>query len=269
MDMFSLKDKVVVVTGGTGVLGDAFVKGIAQAGARVVILGRREEVARQRTNELVDQGYEAIYVIADVLNDDQLIAARDIVLEKWGRIDGLVNAAGGNVREAVVMPEENIFDMKIDHLKKAFDLNLYGTIAPTIIFGEKMVEAGGSIVNISSMTAQQAVTRVLGYSIAKAAVDSFTRWMATELAIRYNGRVRVNAIAPGFFISEQNRRLLTNEDGSLTDRGNKVIRNTPYGRFGSAEELSGCIVWLLSDAASFVTGDIINIDGGFSSYSGV
>lgn len=269
MEMFSLKDKVIIVTGGTGVLGDAFVKGIAGAGARVVILGRREEVARQRTNELIALGYEAIFVIADVLKEEQLIAARDIVWEKWGRIDGLVNGAGGNVREAVVMPEENIFDMKLESLKKAFDLNLYGTIAPTLIFGERMVESGGSIVNISSMTAQQAVTRVLGYSIAKAAVDSFTKWMSAELAMRYNGRIRVNAIAPGFFISEQNRRLLTNEDGSLTDRGNKVIRNTPFGRFGSAEELSGCIVWLLSNSSSFVTGEIINIDGGFASYSGV
>ena len=191
------------------------------------------------------------------------------VLNKWGKIDGLVNAAGGNIPEAVIAPGSDVFDMDFDALKRAFDLNLYGTLIPTSIFGKAMTASKrGSIVNISSMAAQSAITRVLGYSMAKAAVDNFTRWMCVELAQRYGDAIRINAIAPGFFVTNQNRHLLVKEDG-YTPRGEAVIRNTPFNRFGKPDELIGTLIWLLSDASHFVSGEVICVDGGFNVFSGV
>ena len=266
---FSLENKVIIVTGATGVLGASFVQGIAAMGGKVVLIGRNEEVGNERAAEINAEGREALFIKADVLSREDLENARTAVLKRFGKIDGIVNAAGGNLPEAVIAPDKDIFDIDNDGLKKAFDLNLFGTLLPVAIFGKEMQQAGGSIVNISSMAAQSAITRVLGYSMAKAAIDNYTRFMCVETASRYGGRIRVNAIAPGFFITHQNRRLLTNQDGSFTSRGEAVIRNTPFKRFGEPEELMGALIWLLSDASAFVSGEVICVDGGFHIFSGV
>lgn len=267
---FSLKGKVIVVTGATGVLGEAFVNGIANAGGIVGVLGRNENVANERVASIVKQGGEAIALIADVTNEQDLINAREKLLSKYGKIDGLVNAAGGNMPDAVIQPGQDIFQLNVLALQQVMNLNLFGTILPTQIFGEVIKKSGtGSIVNISSVTADHAVTRVLGYSLAKSAIDSYTKWFAVELAKRFGDKIRMNSIAPGFFLTEQNKTLLTNTDGSLTERGNLIIQNTPYSRFGNPDELIGALVWLLSDASKFVTGTKILVDGGFSVYSGV
>lgn len=269
--MFNLEDKVIVVTGGTGILGGAFVKAISEAGGKVVILGRNQAEGEERADQVRQTGREALFIAADVLNEADLQQACGQIVKAYGKIDGLVNGAGGNIPEAVIGPGEDIFKIDLPALRRAFELNLFGTILPTTVFGRVIAEGAGkgSIVNISSMAAQSAITRVLGYSMAKAAVDNFTRWMAVELANRYGDKVRMNAIAPGFFITHQNRRLLTNEDGSYTDRGEAVIRNTPYKRFGQPEELNGALLWLLGDASSFVSGEVICVDGGFHIFSGV
>ncbi|MBM3441579.1 MAG: SDR family oxidoreductase [Bacteroidetes bacterium] len=265
-----LDEKVVVVTGATGVLGEAFVRGISQAGARVVLLGRNRAVAAERASALQSAGGEALVAEADVLDMAQLEAALAQTLDRFGRVDGLVNAAGGNIKEAVIMPDADPFTADLDALRRVFDLNLFGSILPVNVFGPAILSSGGgSIVNISSMASAQAITRVLGYSLAKASIDNYTRWMSTELAIRHKGRVRMNAIAPGFFITHQNRALLTNPDGSHTPRGEAVIRNTPYGRFGEPDELIGALVYLLSDSSAFVNGQVLGVDGGFSVFSGV
>ncbi|MFC3563680.1 SDR family oxidoreductase [Pedobacter jamesrossensis] len=268
-NLFSLEEKVVVVTGATGILGEAFVNGLAAAKASLVIIGRNEDVAKQRTEEAISAGAKAIYILADVLNEEDLEHAKLKILTEFGRIDALVNAAGGNVAEAVVQPGNDVFDLNIAALKQAFDLNLFGTILPTQIFGKEIAKQGGSIVNISSMAASQAITRVLGYSLAKSSIDSYTKWMAVELANRYGDKIRMNSIAPGFFVTNQNRTLLTNEDGSLTARGKSIITKTPFKRFGNPDELIGALVYLLSDASKFVNGENIKVDGGFSAFSGV
>lgn len=266
---FSLKGKVIVVTGATGILGDSFINGLSEMGASVALLGRNEEVGMQRMQALNEQGGDTIFIKADVLSQADLEQARDVILQKWHQIDGLVNGAGGNIPEAVIAPDSDVFAFDVEALKRAFDLNLYGTILPTRIFGKAMtLSKSGSIINISSMAAQSAITRVLGYSMAKAAVDNFTRWMCVELAQRYGGRIRINAIAPGFFVTNQNRHLLTTADG-YTNRGEAVIRSTPYKRFGNPDELVGALIWLLSDSSSFVSGEVICVDGGFHVFSGV
>ena len=268
--IFDLTGKVIVVTGATGILGESFVKGITDAGGKAVLIGRNKEVGEERVKTLTAAGKEALFIAADVLSKKDLEAARDQVLSHWGKIDGLVNAAGGNVPDAVVAPGKDIFDLNMDGLKQAFDLNLFGTILPVSVFGPALVASGnGTIVNISSMAAQSAITRVLGYSMAKAAIDNYTRWMCVEAAARYGGALRVNAVAPGFFITHQNRTLLTNPDGSYTERGQAVIQNTPFKRFGAPEELIGALVWLLSDASAFVSGEVVCVDGGFHIFSGV
>jgi len=266
--MFTIKDKVIVVTGGTGILGGAFIKAIAEAGGKVVIIGRNEEVGQERAQEVKETSGDAVFIPADVLNEADLQRACEQLLALYGRIDGLVNGAGGNVAAAVIAPDQDIFNINIPALKEAFDLNLYGTILPTSIFARHMTENGGTIINISSMAALTAITRVLGYSMAKAAIDNYTRWMAVELANRYGDKIRMNAIAPGFFVTKQNRHLLTTADG-YTARGEAVIRNTPYKRFGEPEELNGALIWLLSDASKFVSGEVICVDGGFHIFSGV
>jgi NAD(P)-dependent dehydrogenase (short-subunit alcohol dehydrogenase family) len=270
MTNFSLKDKVIVVTGGTGIIGQSFIKGIIAAGGTVAILGRNEEVANSRVAEVKQQGGKAIALIADVLDEHALEKAKDKVLNEFGRIDGLVNAAGGNIPEAIILKDDDIFGMNMDGMRKAMELNLWGTLIPTQIFGKAMLDAGkGSIVNISSMSSKRVITRVLGYSMGKAAIDCYTQWFAVELANRFGDKVRMNAIAPGFFLTEQNRALLTQPDGSYTERGNLVIKQTPFKRFGATDELIGALQWLLSDASSFVTGTVINVDGGFFVNSGV
>jgi NAD(P)-dependent dehydrogenase (short-subunit alcohol dehydrogenase family) len=266
---FDLTGTVTVVTGATGVLGEAFCEAIGQAGGTVILLGRNTDVGERRAADLRQSGYEAHFIATDVLNADDLKQACDEVLTKYGQIDNLVNAAGGNVAEAVIQPDQDLFSVNIAAIKTAFDLNLYGTLMPTFTFGPSIARQGGSIINISSMASQSAITRVLGYSMAKAAVDNFTRWMAVELANRYGDAVRINALAPGFFITQQNRHLLTNPDGSHTTRGEAVIRNTPYRRFGQPSELNGTLIWLLSGASRFVNGEVVCVDGGFHVFSGV
>jgi NAD(P)-dependent dehydrogenase (short-subunit alcohol dehydrogenase family) len=267
---YSLAGKVIVVTGGTGILGNSFVNGIVEAGGAVGILGRNKEIAEARADAINQAGGQAIALIADAMNEAELIAAKDKLLERFGRIDGLVNGAGGNMPDGVLQPDEDLFAMKMDGMKKVADLNLWGTLIPTQVFGREIAHTGkGSIVNISSMNSKSAVTKVLGYNMGKAAVDCYTQWFAVELANRYGDAIRMNALAPGFFLTEQNRNLLTTPDGGYTARGEAVIRKTPFKRFGHPDELIGALVWLLSDASAFVTGSMICVDGGFSVFSGV
>lgn len=266
-----LKDKVIIVTGATGILGYAFNHALVEAGAIVGILGRNTAVAESRAEEMRKAGGEAIALTADVLKEESLQEAKQIVLKKYGHIDGLVNAAGGNTAAAVVQPADDIFNLNMAALQGVVNLNLFGTLLPTQVFGKAIIETSGkgSIVNISSVSAHQTLTRVLGYSMAKTAIESYTKWFAVELANRYQSALRMNAIVPGFFLTEQNRTLLTNEDGSYTARGNSILQNTPFKRFGKPEELKSALVWLLSDTASFVTGTSVIIDGGFLAFSGV
>ncbi len=267
---FSLDNKVIVVTGGTGILGNSFVNGIVEAGGTVGILGRNESVATERADAINKAGGKAIALVADVMDEAQLYDAKDKVLQAYGRIDGLVNAAGGNMPEGVLQPDEDIFSMNIAGMKKVTDINLWGTVIPTQVFGDAIARSGnGSIVNISSMNSKRAITKVLGYNMGKAAVDCYTQWFAVELARRYGDTVRMNALAPGFFLTEQNRYLLTKKEGGYTERGELVIRQTPFKRFGQPDELKGALVWLLSDASKFVTGAMICVDGGFSIFGGV
>ena len=276
--LFSLEGQVAIVTGGTGVLGGAMARGLAAAGARVGVMGRREAVAQTVVDEIAAAGGQALALPADVLRKDQLEAARDTLLARWGRIDILVNAAGGNIPGATLSAENTFFDLSEDAFREVFDLNLLGTLLPCQVFGAVMAQppatssaqaGSGVIINVSSMAAQRAITRVAGYSAAKAAVDNFTRWLAVELARKFGGGMRVNAIAPGFFIGDQNRRLLLEEDGSLTPRGTAIIDHTPAGRFGEPEELVSTLVWLCSPGASFVNGVVVPVDGGFGSFTGI
>lgn len=265
----ALKNKVIIVTGGTGILGGAFVTAIAKAGAHVVIIGRNQQRLDEKQKEIVSFGGSALSIAADVMQIDQLEKANRQILDKFGKVDGLVNAAGGNVPEAIVQPGDDIFSMNLEGMQKALSLNLWGSVIPTQIFGKSMVSGGGSIVNISSVSSKTVLTKVLGYSMGKAAIDRYTEWFAVEAAFRHGDKIRMNSITPGFFLTEQNRTLLTNPDGSLTERGNKIINNTPYRRFGLPEELNGALIWLLSDESKFVTGTTVTVDGGFTIYGGV
>jgi len=258
-----------MVTGGYGVLGSAIARGLGRAGARVAIMGRRSEAARREADAIVDEGGEALWLVADVLEPEQVRAASRQLINEWGQIDILVNAAGGNVARAR-SDAISVFDIPLDAFDEVLKLNLHGTIVPTMVIGEQMAHAKrGTIVNISSMASLQVLSGVMGYSIAKAGIDNFTRWLAVDLARRHGDGIRVNAIAPGFFITTQNRTVLVNDDGSYTERAKNVLRQTPMGRFGHPEELLGAVHWLCSDASSFVTGTVIAVDGGFSVFSGV
>ncbi|MEZ4701678.1 MAG: SDR family oxidoreductase, partial [Rhodothermales bacterium] len=264
-----LTGRVAVVTGGYGVLGAGMAEALAAAGAKVALLGRNAAAAGARAEALRAAGADAMTLIADVLDEVALKAARTQLLKAWGRVDILVNAAGGNVARART-DKTPVFDMPFDAFDEVVRLNLQGTVYPTLVFGEAMAEAGrGSIVNISSMAAMQALSGAPGYSAAKAAIDNFTKWMAVDLARRHSAGLRVNAIAPGFFVTEQNRALLVQPDGAFTERAQAILRKTPMGRFGEPAELQGIVVWLCSDAASFVTGAVIPVDGGFGAFSGL
>lgn len=268
--LFSIEGKIVIITGGTGVLGSAMAEGLAEAGARVIILGRRREAGDAVVNSILKKGKEAMFIEADVLDAAQLEKANTIVLGKYGTIDILVNAAGGNMPGAVIQPDKNFFDLDLQAFEKVVDLNLTGTVLPTKIFAQHMAaQRKGIIINIASMASFRPITRVVGYGAAKAAVMNFTEWLSTEMVKKFGEGVRVNAIAPGFFLTEQNRNLLTNADGSLTARGEAILQNTPFGRFGEAEELVGTLIWLCSDASKFVNGVTIPVDGGFNVFSGV
>jgi NAD(P)-dependent dehydrogenase (short-subunit alcohol dehydrogenase family) len=269
MPAFDLTGRVAVVTGGYGVLGGSMADGLADAGARVAVLGRRRDAAERKADELRARGADALALVADVLDEAQLRAARDELLGAWGRVDALVNAAGGNVQRARTDGAPP-FALPVDAFDEVLRLNLHGAVVPSLVFGEAMARQGtGSIVNISSMAALQAISGVMGYSIAKAGIDNFTRWLAVDLARRCGEGLRVNAIAPGFFLGHQNRGVLVHPDGSYTERANAIVARTPMGRFGASDELNGTLVYLCSDAASFVTGVVIPVDGGFSAFSGI
>ncbi len=263
--MFSLKDKTAIITGASGVLGSAMAKGLADAGANVVLVARRKEELARLAETISKSGGNAMFHEADVLNEKQLLDARKAALDRFGRIDIIVNAAGGNQPGAVIPPQKSFFDLDMNAFTNVVSLNLQGTVLPTQIFAEPFREQRtGVVINISSMAAFRPLTRVIGYSAAKAAISNFTQWLAVEFAKKYGDGIRVNAIAPGFFLTEQNKTLLTNPDGTLTERGNMIIERTPFGRFGKPDELNGTLVWLCSDASKFVTGTVIPVDGGFN-----
>jgi NAD(P)-dependent dehydrogenase (short-subunit alcohol dehydrogenase family) len=269
MPTYDLTGRVAVVTGGYGVLGGSMAEALSAAGARVAVLGRNRGAVEAKAAELRGEGREAMALVADVLDEPALRAAREQLLAAWGRVDILVNAAGGHIAEART-DGAPVFTMDLPAFDEVVRLNLNGTVNPTLVFGEAMArEKKGSVVNISSMAATRVLSGVLGYSVAKAAIDSFTRWMAVDLARRFGGCLRVNAIAPGFFVATHNRAVLVKADGSLTERAQAVIARTPMGRFGEPHELQGPVLWLCSDAASFVTGAVVPVDGGFSADGGV
>jgi NAD(P)-dependent dehydrogenase (short-subunit alcohol dehydrogenase family) len=263
-NLFDITDRVIVLTGGSGVLGSCMAEYLAEQGAKVVVLARNKEKGDALVDGIVAKGYEAMFLQTDV-NDREILEknAEDIVA-RYGRIDVLINGAGGNMPGATIGPDKTLFDLNIDDFKKVVDLNLFGTIIPTMVFAKVMTQQKqGNIINISSESALRPLTRVAGYGAAKAAVTNFTKYLAIEMASKFGEGFRVNAFAPGFFISEQNRALLTNPDGTLTARGQSIIAHTPFKRFGEPEELLGTLHWLTSDASKFVTGTVTVIDGGF------
>lgn len=267
--MFEIQDKVIVITGATGALGGALALSLAKAKAQLVILGRNQELLDELSSKLNTLTVVKTYTV-NVMDRMDLIRVREEMKSHFNRIDVLINAVGGNLPGAVIPDDKSIFDLSETDFDQVVDLNLKGTLLPSIVFGEVMSQKGkGSIINYSSMAVDRVITRVLGYSASKAAMENFTRWMAVEMALKFGDGIRVNAIAPGFFIGKQNRDLLLNKDGSLTSRGEKIIRNTPMQRFGEAEELNGPIHFLCSDSASFVTGIVLPVDGGFGVFSGV
>ncbi len=267
-NLFQIEDKVVVITGGTGVLGSVIAGYLAECGAKVVILGRKPDVGDTLAESIRAKGGEAAFVRCDVTDTCSVENARDTVMAKYGKVDALLNAAGGNMPGATIAPTGTVFDVKVEEFQKVLNVNLTGTVIPTQVFLRPMVEAGrGSIVNFSSMAAFRPLTRVMGYAAAKAGISNFTAFLANEVATKFTPEIRVNAIAPGFFLTNQNRALLTNPDGTLTPRGEDVIRQTPFKRFGNPEELCGTIHYLISDASTFVTGTVAVVDGGFNVFA--
>lgn len=266
--LFDITGKVVVITGGTGVLGKAIARYLAKEGAKVVILGRRAEAGEAIVADIKAEGGEAMFLKTDVMNQEVLEQNLADIVAAYGRVDSLLNAAGGNMPGATISPDGTFFDLKPEEFQKVLDLNLTGTVIPSQVFLKQMVEQGeGTIVNFSSMAAFRPMTRVAGYAAAKAGISNFTAFLATEVAKKFGEKIRVNAIAPGFFLTEQNRTLLTNPDGSWTQRGADVIRQTPFGRMGEPEELCGTIHYLISDASKFVTGTVAVVDGGFNTFA--
>ena len=266
-ELFSIAGKVAIITGAGGVLGGSMAKHFVQQGAKVVAVDIRQEQLDKRVAELEQQGGEVMGVVGNVLEVASLENLAEQVVSRWGKIDILLNIAGGNMPGATLEPEQHFYDMDITCWEKVTNLNMNGTVYPSMVFGKVMAkQKKGCIVNVSSMAAYSAITRVPGYSAAKSAVANFTQWLASEMALKYGDGIRVNAIAPGFFIGDQNRRVLINPDGSLTERSRKVLAKTPMKRFG---DINGAVQFLCSDAASFITGALLPIDGGFSAFSGV
>lgn len=267
-NLFDINGYVVVITGGTGVLGRSIAKYLAENGAKIAILGRKEDVGNALVEEIKNEGGVAKFYKTDVMDINIVKQNCEDILKDFGRVDTLLNAAGGNMKGATITPDQTFFDLDTAQFQTVLNLNLTGTVIPTQVFLKPMVEQGkGSIINFSSMAAFRPMTRVCGYAAAKAGISNFTAYMAHETAIKFGEKIRVNAIAPGFFITEQNRALLTNPDGSYTQRGQDVIRQTPFGRMGKPEELCGTIHYLMSDAAAFVTGTVAVVDGGFNSFA--
>lgn len=270
-NLFEIADQVVVVTGGTGVLGSAMALGLAERGAKVAVLGRNEERGNGVADRISSAGHNATFVQCDVTDRGACESAAAQIHEKFGKIDVLVNAAGGNNPKATATPEQPFADLPPEGLADVMKLNIMGTLLPTQVFGKVIADAGrGSIINISSMAAIKPLTKVVGYSASKAAITNFTYWLSTHMCQNFGPDVRVNAIAPGFFLTDQNRYLLTDKaSGELTPRGKSIIDHTPMDRFGEPEELIGTLVWLISPAAKFVTGIVVPVDGGFSAFGGI
>jgi NAD(P)-dependent dehydrogenase (short-subunit alcohol dehydrogenase family) len=268
--LFDVKNKTAVVTGGAGILCAAMCRALAAAGAKVAVLDLNTEAAESLAAELRSTGEEAIAVTCNVLEKVSLESAAQEVLAKFVRVDILINGAGGNKPQATTSLEQPFFDLPAEALRWVFDLNLLGAILPAQVFGKIMAgQKSGVILNISSMNAFRPLTRIPAYSAAKAGVSNFTQWLAVHMAQEYSPQIRVNAIAPGFFVGDQNRRLVLNEDGSLTPRGQSILDHTPMKRFGTPDELLGAVLWLVSPASAFVTGIVVPVDGGFSAFSGV
>ena len=267
---FSVKDKVIVITGATGVICSTLAKELAGLGAKLVLINRHAESGQALETEIRKNGGDAIAIAADVLDKASLLAAREETLRRFGRVDVLINGAGGNKPEATTSKTQSFFDLDLEAFRGVLDLNLTGAFLTTQVFGEVLVKQGkGVVLNVASMASFQPLTNVVAYSAAKAALVNFTQWMAVHFNENYSKEIRVNAIAPGFLLSNQNRFLMQKEDGSPTERGNKVLAKTPMGRYGNPGEMVGAVVWLCSDASSFVNGAVIAIDGGFSAASGV
>ncbi len=264
-NLFSVEGKVIVITGATGILGQPISKHLLDEGAKIVLLDRNEELGVKIAAEMGDN---ALFVKCDVLSQESMEEAYQKTIEKFSRVDVLINMAGGNQAGATVPDDKTIYDLDMDAISRVINLNLFGTIIPTLVFSKSMAETGsGSIINISSMSALRPLTRVMGYGIAKAGVTNLTQYLAGEMAMKFSTKIRVNAIAPGFFLTDQNRALLTNSDGSHTARAEQIIQHTPFKRFGEPEELIGSIQYLASDASSFVNGEVMVIDGGFNAFS--
>ncbi len=270
-NLFDVSGKVMAITGAGGILCGTMARALAESGAKVAILDLIEIAAAKAAKEIRSAGGTAIAIQCNVLEKASIEQAKDKVLAEFGRIDALINGAGGNKKEATTSPDMPFFDLPPEAIRFVFDLNFLGTLLPSQVFGKELARQGnGSILNISSMNAIRPLTKIPAYSAAKAAVSNFTQWLAVHICQNYSKEIRVNAIAPGFFLTEQNRFLLTDEKtGALTPRGKTVTEHTPMGRFGQPQELVGTVLWLLSDAAKFVTGIVVPVDGGFSAFSGV
>jgi len=270
LKMYDFTGRTIVITGATGVLCGAMARALVGCGANVVILARSPEKGAAALDGISGPG-SAMSVLGDALKKGTLQDVARVALDRFGRIDGLINGAGGNIPQATTRQDLSFFDLPEDALRYVLDLNLLGTILPCQVFGRQMAEQGeGVILNVSSMSAIRPMTRVVGYSAAKAGVDNFTQWLAVHMTQNYSPRIRVNAVAPGFFVTEQNRRLLIDEKtGEPTERGRSIIAHTPMGRFGEPDDLIGATLWLLSPASAFVTGVVVPVDGGFSAFGGV
>jgi len=270
LKMFSLENKLAVITGGAGVLGSKIAEGLGLAGAKIIICDLKNY--NEVVNTLKYKGIHAKGYEIDVLKKDKIESICEFILKDYDKIDILINAAGGNIKDATTSEDLSFFNLPFEGLEKVISLNLFGgAILPCQVFGKYMVknDDGGSIINISSMNAFRPLTKIPGYSAAKAAVSNFTQWLATHFALEYNKKLRVNAIAPGFFLTQQNKYLLLDKKGELTERGKSIISHTPMGRFGQPEDLIGICIWLASDASKFITGTVIPVDGGFNAFSGV
>ncbi len=269
--MFDVTGKVAVITGGGGVLCKAMAHGLVQTGVKVAVLDLNLDSAKQVAEDIKSAGGQAAAFECDVLEHDSILKASLKVLETFKRVDILINGAGGNKPQATTNANQTFFEISPDAVKLVFDLNMIGTLLPSQVFGKTMADQGeGVILNISSMNAFRPLTRIPAYSAAKAAVSNFTQWLAVNLAQEFTPKIRVNAIAPGFFLTDQNRFLLTDkESGELTTRGKTILSHTPQNRFGTPEDLIGTILWLVSPASEFVTGIVVPVDGGFSAFSGV
>jgi NAD(P)-dependent dehydrogenase (short-subunit alcohol dehydrogenase family) len=268
--LLNIKNRITVITGGSGILGSEMAKGFLLAGSKVILLDRNNEKLDRKVNVLRETSKKVSGLVCNVLDEKNVKSVNEIIINKYGRIDILLNAAGGQIPGTTLKPTQSVFELGIENFNKVTELNLTGTVLPTFILGKTIAQQGsGSIINISSMASLRAITRVVGYSAAKAAVDNFTKWMAVEMALKFGDGIRVNAIAPGFFISDQNRKILFNKKGNYTPRAKSIIKLTPFKRFGKPEELVGTALFLASDASKFITGTVIPVDGGFSAFSGV